>query len=142
VHFNLELERDGAVDLGEKANFIDLNAIMVETEVGETLKSRREDGGPQFDFLSAERKEGKNFELAGEMRVLVEDLPDLDEIAHSEGLSFKNKGVGVKNNKIEGPVAPQNAPNVEIVKVFIPGAYFMPIPVTHNIGAAEDEEID
>jgi hypothetical protein len=76
------------------------------------------------------------------MRVLVEDLPDLDEIAHSEGLSFKNKGVGVENNKIEGPVAPQNAPNVEIVKVFIPGAYFMSIPVTQEIVAAEDEEID
>jgi hypothetical protein len=55
---NLEPEREGAVDSGEKANFIDLDAIMVETEVGEALKSRRgKDGGPQFYFLSAERKE-------------------------------------------------------------------------------------
>ena len=70
------------------------------------------------------------------------NLSKLDEIAHSEGLSFKNKGVGVENDKIEGPVAPQNVPNVEIVKVFIPGAYFMLTPVTQEIGAAEDEEID
>lgn len=51
---------------------------------------------------------------------------------------MKRKGVGVEDDEIEGPVAPQNAPNVEI---FEPGAKFMSIPVTHESRAAEDVKI-
>lgn len=62
---------------------------------------------------------GAKFELVGEMGDLVEDLPDLAEIVHSEGFSFGRKGTGVEDDEIEGPRTPQDAPNVEI---FEPGA--------------------
>jgi hypothetical protein len=70
---------------------------MVETEVGEALKPRHgKDRVPKSDFLSAERKARKNFELAGEMRVLVEDLPDLDEIAPKD---YQRCGSRERRNK-------------------------------------------
>jgi hypothetical protein len=69
------------------------------------------------------------------------NLPDGAEIAHSEGFSYGRKGAGVEDNKIEGPVTPQDAPNVEIFEVFELGVIFTSIPVTHEIGAAGDVKI-
>jgi hypothetical protein len=35
-----------------------------------------------------------------------------------EGFSYGREGVGVEDNEIEGPVAPQNAPNIQFFEVF------------------------
>jgi len=51
-------------------------------------------------------------------------LPDLGDIMHSEGFSCIRKGAGVDNDEIEGPVAPQDAPNVEMFESIRAGREF------------------
>jgi hypothetical protein len=97
-----------------------------------------DEGGPRFNFLSAERKEREKFKLAVEMGGLAENLPDTAEIADSEAFTGGEKGV--VNVEIEGLVAPQNTLNVEIFDAFEPVAKFMSIPVVHEIGAAGEVE--
>ncbi len=74
-------------------------------------------------------RERTNFKLVAEV---VANLPDMAEIGHSEAFSSRKKNAGVEDDEIEGPVAPQYMPSVEIVEVFTPGANFALIPVTHE----------
>jgi hypothetical protein len=125
--------------LVKMANFVDLDATPAEMDGLEVSEPQAGgDGGAERDLRRLDWGRERNFESAGDLGGLDGNLPDVNEIVHSEDFSCERKGVGVEGNENEGPGTPQKAPNVENIEMFKPGVNFTWIPFASEIGAMKN----
>ena len=98
-----KLAKNAVENLVKMANFVDLDATPAEMDGLEVSEPQAGgDGGAERDLRRLDWGRERNFQSAGDLGGLDGNLPDVNEIVHSEDFSCERKGVGVEGNENEG----------------------------------------